>query len=128
MFLVLAYTVLTRTERGFLDYGLTPFWSYKAIFGDGYSPVSHTDLFIQIIANVVMFIPIGLFAGKLMRWKGILIGLGFSVVIELIQLVAHLGLFEFDDVIHNTIGTVIGVGVIVFGHSIVARYNYDNNR
>ena len=75
-----------------------------------------------------MSIPIGLFAGKLMRWKGILIGLGFSVVIELIQLVAHLGLFEFDDVIHNTIGTVIGVGVIVFGHSIVARYNYDNNR
>ena len=108
MFLVLAYTVLKRSPGEELSYGMEPFWSYKAIFAGGFSPVSRKTLFIQILANVVMFIPIGFFAGRLLGWKGILLGFGCSALIELIQLVTQRGLFEFDDVIHNTLGAVIG--------------------
>ena len=112
MFLVFAYTVLKRNPGEELSYGMEPFWSYKAIFGNGYSPVSRETLFIQIVANVVMFIPIGVLAGRFLRWKGIILGLGFSVMIEIIQLVSRRGLFEFDDILHNTIGVMLGFGIV----------------
>ena len=34
---------------------------------------------------------------------------GYSVLIEPAQLVSCRGLFEFDDVIHNALGTAVGV-------------------
>ena len=113
MFLVLAYTVLKRGPGEELSYGMEPFWSYKAIFAGGFNPVSRKTLFIQILANVVMFIPIGFFAGRLLGWKGILLGFGCSALIELVQLITKRGLFEFDDIIHNTLGAAIGVGLWV---------------
>lgn len=33
--------------------------------------------------------------------------------IELTQLIIHRGLFEFDDIIHNTAGTIIGVVLVM---------------
>lgn len=112
MFLVFAYTVLDRRVRRVLVFGMEPFWSYKAIFAGGYSPVPLETLLIQMIANVVMFIPIGFLAARLLRWKGIILGLGFSVMIELLQLIMNRGLFEFDDILHNTIGVMIGFGIV----------------
>ena len=111
MFLVLAYTVLKRGPGEELSYGMEPFWSYKAIFAGGFSPVSRKTLFIQILGNIAMFIPIGYLSGRLFGWKGILLGLGFSALIELMQMLTRRGLFEFDDIIHNTAGAVIGFGI-----------------
>ena len=43
-------------------------------------------------------------------WKvGLLIGIGISFSIELLQLVLCRGLFEFDDIIHNSLGFLIGI-------------------
>ena len=36
-----------------------------------------------------------------------------SAGIEIVQLITHRGLFEFDDIIHNTIGAVIGAVIVV---------------
>ncbi len=48
------------------------------------------------------------------KWViSIIIGSLLSTVIEVIQLFFHRGLFEFDDIFHNTLGTVIGIGVFV---------------
>lgn len=48
------------------------------------------------------------------KWLiSIIIGSLLSTVIEVIQLISHRGLFEFDDIFHNTLGTVIGIGVFV---------------
>ena len=58
-----------------------------------------------------MFIPIGFLLGIKVGWKGIPIAALFSLIIELIQLVTRRGLFEFDDIIHNTLGAVIGFGI-----------------
>ena len=45
-----------------------------------------------------------------MDWKiGLLIGIGISSSIELLQLVLCRGLFEFDDIIHNSLGFLIGI-------------------
>ena len=62
----------------------------------------------QILWNILAFIPIGLIGGKVASWKIILIGAMVSVSVEASQLFFRLGLFEFDDMIHNTLGTVIG--------------------
>ena len=65
----------------------------------------------QIIANVIMFIPVGVLSGWMWNWKGMWFGVGLSFEVELLQLVTSRGLCEFDDVIHNVVGTVIGVRV-----------------
>ena len=61
-----------------------------------------------------MLLPIGIFLplayGKKMDWKiGLLIGISISFSIELLQLVLCRGLFEFDDIIHNSLGFLIGI-------------------
>ena len=38
---------------------------------------------------------------------------GYSVLIEPAQLVSFRGLFEFDDVIHNALGTALGVLLVL---------------
>ena len=64
-----------------------------------------------------MLLPIGIFLplayGKKMDWKiGLLIGISISFSIELLQLVLCRGLFEFDDIIHNSLGFLIGIVII----------------
>ena len=53
------------------------------------------------------------------KWM-ISIGISFlmSASIEIIQLVSHRGLFEFDDMVHNTLGAVIGVVLYILTSKI----------
>ncbi len=102
IFLVLATTVLSRNASPDPHYELQPFWSYA--YGD--------EMKWEIIANVIMFIPIGIALGKELGWKGIFPAAFSSLTIELLQLITRRGLFEFDDVIHNTLGAVIGTALV----------------
>ncbi|MCH3919885.1 MAG: VanZ family protein [Sphaerochaeta sp.] len=102
-FLILAETVLIRKPFAGEHLKLELFWSWRAwIVQRG-----------QIIANVIMFIPAGVLTGCLWNGKGILTATGLSVGIEILQLVTNRGLCEFDDVFHNVIGAVIGVGIVM---------------
>ena len=70
----------------------------------------------QILYNVLVFIPWGILLPALVqvkrKFRFVVLGtVGISLAIEVTQLVFKLGLFEFDDVIHNTLGAVIGYGV-----------------
>ena len=67
----------------------------------------------QILANVIMFLPVGVLAGSIWRWRGLWVAAGLSAAIEILQLVTSRGLCEFDDVIHNMIGAAIGVGIAI---------------
>ena len=60
-----------------------------------------------------MFVPVGLIAGCLWRWKGLWIAAGLSLLIEVLQLVTQRGLMEFDDVIHNCFGAVVGIMLLM---------------
>jgi len=97
-FLILAETVLIRKPFQGEHIKLELFWSWRAW------NVQRG----QIIANVIMFIPIGMLTGCLWKWKGMWVAFGLSSAIELLQLITARGLCEFDDVIHNMIGAVIG--------------------
>ena len=67
----------------------------------------------QILTNVLMFVPVGVIAGRIWRWKGLWVAAGLSIVIELLQLLTARGLCEFDDVLHNVLGAVIGIGIVI---------------
>lgn len=75
----------------------------------------------QILANVIMFLPVGVLAGRIWRWRGLWVAAGLSIGIELLQLITARGLCEFDDVIHNMIGAVIGVGIVVIGRKLLGE-------
>lgn len=103
---ILMETIIGR-KPSIARYELVPFWSY-----------SHPELRTEIILNYILFIPLGFllcFSEKRNHsgvWintaKVALIGFLLSTSIEIIQLVFKIGLFEFDDMIGNTIGCLIG--------------------
>lgn len=105
-FFVLFVTLLDRTPEGYLRYRLEVFWSYRA------ARAGDLELCAEILWNVLLFAPIGYLLAHLLprKWKGtaVLIGFGISVAIEATQLATHLGLFEADDLISNTLGTAAG--------------------
>ena len=69
---------------------------------------------VNFPGNILMFVPIGLFAGLLMDkprwWKGTLLSLGLSFFIEFFQLFVSRGT-DVDDLILNTLGGLLGHGV-----------------
>ena len=72
----------------------------------------------QILTNVVVFVPVGMLVGWIWRWRGLWFAAGLSIAIELLQLVTSRGLCEFDDVFHNMIGAVIGIGIVMIGRKL----------
>ena len=109
--LVLSMAVLFRETRAVSSINLIPLSSY---FDYGENSYFMEKAALNIL-NVVLFIPVGLLLGfgfKRMKWqKVLLIGIGLSVSVELLQLVFRKGLCEIDDVIHNVIGCMMGYGV-----------------
>ena len=62
--------------------------------------------------NVVVFIPVGLLLGSAFKqmtwWKALLIGCSISITIEALQFWFMKGFSELDDVMHNTVGCIMG--------------------
>ena len=67
------------------------------------------------IMNIVVFVPVGLLAGlasRNMNWIKVLVfGLCISITIEVLQFAFEKGFTELDDVMHNTLGCVMGYGL-----------------
>ena len=70
---------------------------------------------IQDIENIILFLPMGFFAGGIgikRVGKVFIIGFCASLFIECSQYIFWLGVFEFDDLINNTLGTFIGYLIV----------------
>lgn len=111
MAFILCETLLSRKPFEGEHLQLELFWSYKVI-----------DVqFKQMIGNVLLFIPVGL----LLKLLGVsarlvlLIGFTFSCSIELFQYLLKFGLCELDDVLHNTVGTLLGLFI---GNGLSKQY------
>ena len=114
--IILGETVLFRKPFEGLHFQSQLFWSYKVW------EVQKE----QIIANILIFIPLGVLAGCLWKWMGIIAGIVLSVAIELLQLTSQRGLCEFDDILHNTLGTFIGVSIYMLAKTVVKRKRNKN--
>ena len=102
--LIFGETLLFRIANGTMQAELTPLWSYR----------NWNTVGLQIIANVMLFIPFGIIGASIWRWRSVVYAAGLSCIIELAQLIFRRGLFEFDDIIHNSLGAVIGCLLYMF--------------
>lgn len=97
-------TVFSRKAHSVRRYDFTPFWSYEK-----------PDLLLENVMNVVVFIPVGILLGlafsNIKLWKVVVIGLLLSLPIEILQFFLKKGFAEIDDVMHNTIGCMLGYGL-----------------
>lgn len=105
-FLVLCSTVICRASSGERHIEIMPFWNYPDIW----NRVDYPADLIEVLLNIALFVPIGLLLGGLgFKTKKILLsGIFLSGIIEVSQFAFCKGLCEMDDVMHNTLGCVIG--------------------
>lgn len=127
-YLIALYTIVFRSVYATPQYHLELFWSYQqAIDGSSY-------LMYEIVLNYIMFIPVGLLFPVVLASVGqilpilrgerhrfflvVLIAFISSAFIECSQLILRRGLFEFDDIIGNVAGAMIGYGL----YKLAARF------
>ena len=105
--LVYTSTVLSRMPGSGVNIALTPLWSYAQW-------IQGNDVFLDyIVLNTLMLLPIGI--SMCFVWKNkkrvAVLGFACSCMIEFSQLISKRGLFEIDDIIHNTVGVVLGIAL-----------------
>lgn len=115
---VLIITLLVRTYDLEVKTILNPLTKYKQIGNslaiDGGKCFSkNRGMIMEIILNILLFIPLGFLVPAVKEgfrkwWKVLLLGLAFSLFIEVSQLVLHMGCFDVADLLHNTLGAMIG--------------------
>ena len=109
--MVFGSTVFTRTAT-IRQYKLVPFWSWREI-------VLHHDRFLlqENLLHCILLMPVGILFPVITGHKfrcgaALVIGFLISVMIETSQLIFMRGLFEWDDMIHNGIGCLLGCAVM----------------
>ena len=105
--IVFGSTVFTRTST-VRQYELMPLWSWRAI-------IRYHDwgLLKEDLLNCILLLPAGallpVITNRKVKWyQALLFGVLISAVIETSQLVFMRGLFEWDDMIHNGLGCMVG--------------------
>lgn len=108
LFIVVCSTIVFRGQLTRPEIEIAPFWTYHAVFNHLFG-VSIWD----IILNTLLFVPLGFLVNLLYPtmsvWKIAIVGLFLSIVIESSQYIWMKGICQFDDLMHNTIGCLMGV-------------------
>lgn len=124
-------TLLSRNSsestRGF---SLIPFITYHI------GRTQNVEYFRTAFMNIALFFPLGClmncldFQGKKKWLYPAITGLIISTTVEISQYIFSLGYTETDDVIHNTLGTLLGVLVCTMSNRIIDEIKeiiYDKN-
>lgn len=122
---VVIYVTLLRSGSGYRSWNLHLFRAWREAWNN-YSVKNWAN----VLLNVAMFFPFGvllpLIGDCFRKWYlTIATGLVMSVLIELIQLVAGIGICDVDDLFANTLGTAIGFLPIM---SILSIFNKKRGR
>jgi glycopeptide antibiotics resistance protein len=68
---------------------------------------------VEVIMNVVIFVPLGIYTGVLFkRWtfaKKLFFFFLISLLLEGLQLILRVGAFDITDIINNTFGGIVGL-------------------
>ncbi|MCH5164267.1 MAG: VanZ family protein [Clostridiales bacterium] len=110
---LLVITIVARDVRDEQPVYLIPFGDLYFIIKNKY-PWYVDDIIKLNILNAALFIPYGFLAREVFKGK-ILIptvsSLLVSLIIEILQLITSRGVFDINDIIYNTIGSLIGCGL-----------------
>jgi glycopeptide antibiotics resistance protein len=75
---------------------------------------------IEVVANILLFVPFGLYLGLLAPswqwWKATGVFVGASLVLEITQHLLSIGSFDTTDLIVNTAGGLAGLGLLALAH------------
>lgn len=96
-------------------YNLVPFLEIKR-FIKYYEYIDFPSVVINLLGNIVAFMPFGALirwvVNRKIRWyQATAYTFLFSLCVELLQLVAKVGVFDVDDLILNTLGGLMGFWV-----------------
>ena len=98
----------------------------KTIFGYLSGEPSWWIAIYNLLGNVLLFVPLGIFLPSFFRaitWEGVLaVTLGFSVVLEISQLFV-VGTPDIDDVILNSLGAILGYVIFLYFMSMVKSFS-----
>lgn len=119
---VFGVTLLNRYAYQTELFRLMPFYSYM----EAWHQYKDSD-WRNIILNIFMLVPFGLllpYLHRIFRKFGptLTAGFVFTLCIEVSQLVLRRGIFEADDLINNTLGTVIGYGLFRLADYLHHKY------
>lgn len=103
IYIVIGITMLSRMEE-YVSYINLDFFS---TFNNSFSSKMY------IYENILLFVPLTILLFTLTKafrkwWVALITGILCSIIIETIQLMAHLGRFEVDDILTNTLGALLG--------------------
>lgn len=108
---ILMITLFTRESSLQGTAAPVPFWSWAKVICN-----HNTMMLYQILLNMLLFVPFGgllkLAYREIRLPVGWILGLLLSMAIEVCQLVFHLGLFEWDDMLHNSVGCLVGSATV----------------
>lgn len=135
VYAVLLETILGRRVADEPKAALELFWSHRESLSveGGSLVVTDAELFAEILLNILLFVPLGallpflfprqLGEGGVFRGGAVVcvVACVCSFAIELSQLHFNLGLFEFDDVLHNTLGALLGYALFRLITWVAAR-------
>ena len=105
--IVFGSTIFTR-EGTIRQYELVPFWSWRDIIRYHY-----WTLLKENLLNCILLLPVGILLPiitnhKIKWYQALVVGILVSAIIEFSQLIFMRGLFEWDDMVHNGLGCMIG--------------------
>jgi glycopeptide antibiotics resistance protein len=81
----------------------------------------------EVLENALIFAPLGLYLSMVFRWsfgRRVLVIAAVSVLFEAIQYAFAIGRSDITDVIENTAGGIVGIGIYVLANRLLrARAN-----
>lgn len=103
---------------------ISRFWRHRKAVG-------MTACFLNIGGNILGFMPFGFILPVVHRnmnsfWLVTFLGFSMSLLVECVQLVSRVGSFDVDDMLLNTIGTMLGY--ILFAVCNRIRKVYDEKK
>lgn len=120
-FAVTVYATLLRGVPGFRQ------WNFHFLMAwrEAWNQFS-LQAWLNVLLNIALFVPLGivlpLLARVFRKWYLMLAaGFGMTLLIEIAQLVTARGIFDIDDLVTNTVGTMLGWSIIMIILSIVER-------
>ena len=135
VFCNLQITIFSRAVYSKRTVELRPFITYVRMFCMGAdNPNWLTEVFIKdtsplsgIMLNVLLYYPLGYLLYVLRPtkslWFVVVLGIACSSLTECAQYFFELGWFEMDDIIHNSLGIVIGAYIAYIQANVVVKHS-----
>ncbi|GIN84258.1 hypothetical protein J6TS2_06440 [Heyndrickxia sporothermodurans] len=89
--------------------------------------------FLNLFGNVLLFIPLGFLAPLLIKrlngiMKILILTFLLTFQVETFQLLFHVGEFDVDDIMLNTIGGLLGYLLLLIPKNLIIRLNKDTTK